>query len=87
MIEKFFREHSHLKLSLQHLGVHGGSWRIQIYNTTLDFGIDPIFEHYITDETIKNLNIDFETVIMSPIINWLEDIEKKRKEEGEIEWQ
>lgn len=81
MIEKFFREHSHLKLSLQQLGLFGGGWQIEIYNTTWDGGIEPIFRHYIMNETIENLNVDFETIIMTPIINWWEDNEKRRRRE------
>lgn len=78
MIKKFFSEHSHLKLSLQQLGLFGGGWRIQIYNTTWDSGFEPIFEHYILNKDIDKLNVDFETVIMTPIINWWEEINERR---------
>lgn len=78
MIKDFFKKNSHLKLGLQHLDLLGGGWKIEIYNTTYDFGIDPIFEHYIVDEELERLNVDFETAIMTPVINWKEDLEKKR---------
>ena len=45
MIKDFFKKNSHLKLGLQHLDLLGGGWKIEIYNTTYDFGIEPIFEH------------------------------------------
>lgn len=81
MIKKFFREHSHLKLALQQLGLFGGGWRIQVYNTTWDCGVEPIFEHYITNEDLDKLKVDFETAIMTPIINWWEDIQERRRKE------
>ena len=84
MIKDFFKKNSHLKLGLQHLDLLGGGWKIEIYNTTYDFGIDPIFEHYIVDEELERLNVDFETAIMTPVINWKEDLEKKRENQGKI---
>lgn len=79
MIKEFFKKNDHLKLGLQHLDVYGGCWKIQVYNTTYNSGFEPIFEHYILDEDMENLNVDFETVIMTPIINWYEDCLKRRK--------
>lgn len=70
-LKDFFKEHGYLCLSLQHLDLHGGGWRIQIYNTTWDV-FDPIFKHYILDSEIDALvdDIDFETVIMTAILSW-----------------
>lgn len=79
MIKEFLKKHSHLKLGLQHLELHGGGWKIEIYNTTYNLGLEPVFEHYITDDKINNLNVDFETAIITPIVNWLEDCEERRK--------
>lgn len=79
MIEEFFKKYSHLKLALQHLGLCGGGWKIQIYNATYDFGVDPIFEYYIRDDELKSLNVDFETAIMTPIINWKRDLYLERE--------
>ena len=80
MIKEFFKKNSHLKLGLQHLGLYGGGWKIEVYNTTYDFGIEPIFEHYILDEELESLNVDFETAIMTPVIDWKRCIEERRKE-------
>lgn len=80
MIKKFFKEHDHLKLGLQHLGLYGGGWKIQVYNTTYDSGFESIFEHYILDEEMENLNVNFETAIITPIINWYEDCIERRNE-------
>ena len=80
MIKEFFKEHDHLRFALQHLSIFDGGWEIRIYNTTYDFGIDPIFEHYIVDEELERLNVDFETAIMTPVINWKRCIEERRKE-------
>lgn len=72
-IKEFFKEHDYLKLCLQHMDLDGGCWRIQIYNTTWNV-FDPIFKHYISDYKIDNLvdEISFETVIMTPILDWWE---------------
>ena len=79
MIKEFFKKNSQLKLGLQHLGLYGGGWKIEVYNTAYAFGIEPIFEHYILDEELESLNVDFETAIMTPVINWKEDLEKKER--------
>lgn len=75
-MKEFFKEHSHLELSLQHISVgpFKGCWRIRIYNKTWDpTRTDPVFEHYVTDELIERCVLDFETVIMTPILNWWEE--------------
>ena len=76
MIKEFFEKNTHLKFAIQHLGIHGGGFMINVYNTTYDI-IDPIFEHFITDFELERLNVDFETAIMTPIINWWKDVNKK----------
>ena len=50
------------------------------------FGVDPIYTHFIKDKEIDELNVDFDTAIMTPVINWWKatlsyDEEKKRKGE------
>lgn len=80
MIKDFLKKHSQFKLSLQHLGLFCGGWKIQIYDTTYDSGFEPVFEHYITDFELDALNVDFETAIITPVINWFEDCEKNRME-------
>ena len=79
-IKEFFEEHTHLKLGLQHLGIFGGGFQIQVYNTTWD-PFEPIFVHFVTDFDVNHLNVDFETIIMTPIINWWRDCENKRREQ------
>lgn len=75
MIKEFFEKHDHLCFKLQRTGRHSGGWLIRIYNTTLDLGcIDPIYEHIILDSEINNSNVDFETIIMTSVINWWEGI-------------
>lgn len=80
MIRDFLEKHTHLKLSLQHLDKFGGCLSIQIYNTTYDSGLDPIFVHYITNEELNNLNVDFETAIMIPVLNWMLENERRRND-------
>ena len=70
MLKEFFEEHDHLCFRLQRTGRHSG-WLIRIYNTTLDLGCtEPIYEHIVLDSEINNSNVDFETIIMTPVINW-----------------
>ena len=84
MIKEFFKEHDHLRFALQHLDIFDGGWEIRIYNTTYDFEVDPIYTHFIEDKEINKLNVDFETAIMTPVINWwkttLSYNEEKEKE-------
>lgn len=71
MLKEFFEDHDHLCFRLQRTGRHGGGWLIRIYNTTLDLGCtEPIYEHIVLDSEINNSNVDFETIIMTPVINW-----------------
>ena len=71
MIKEFFEMHDHLCFKLQHIGRHNGKWQVRIYNTTLDLGCtEPIYEHIVLDSEINNSNVDFETMIMTPIIDW-----------------
>lgn len=78
MIKEFFEEHNHLCFKLQHIDSHNGGWQIQIYNTTLDFGCtDTIYKHIVLDCEINDSNVDFETMIMTPVINWWKDSKSK----------
>lgn len=80
MIKEFFEEHDHLCLKLQHIRRYGGGWLIKIYNTTLDFGCrESIYDHIILDSEFNGSNVDFETVIMAPIIDWWNNSESVTK--------
>lgn len=82
MIKKFLEEHHHLKLATQHLGIHGGGFMVQVYNTTWDYTCsEPIFEHFVTDFDLANLNVNFETAIITPVISWWDVVNKKQKGE------
>lgn len=70
IIKEFFETRDHLCFKLQHIGRYDGGWKIQIYNTTLDLDCaEPIYEHIVLDSEIDNSNVDFETLIMTPVIN------------------
>lgn len=77
MIKDFLKEYDHFRLSIQHLDLFDGCWEVRLYNTTLD-PFEPIFKHRITDLEIDNLNVDFETIIMTPVINCIKDLEANR---------
>ena len=85
MIKEFFKEHDHLRFSLQHLNIYGGGWKIEVYNTRHDIGIEPNFVHYILDKDLESLNVDFETAIMIPVINWKNDMDKRKVVMNELE--
>ncbi len=81
MIKEFFRKNDHLCFQLQHLSVFGGGWRIRVYNTSYDMSCsEPIFEHFVSDFDISNLNVDFDMAIMTPVIIWWEKVNSKSKE-------
>jgi len=79
MLKKFFKEHNHLKFTIQQLGIAGGGWLVKIYNTTSGY-VEPCYEHFHTNMEIDNLVVDFETAIMTPIILWWEKYEKEYRE-------
>lgn len=79
-IKEFLKENSHLKLSIQHLGVYGGGFKVEVFNTTYDFGLEPVFHYYILDLELDILDVDFDTAILTPIKNWLDDAMEIRKQ-------
>lgn len=80
MIKDFLEKNTHLKIAIQHLGIHGGGFMVEVYNTTYD-PFEPIHKHFVTDFEIERSRADFETMIMVPIENWWEDLNKRRKEQ------
>ena len=83
MIKEFFKEHDHLRFALQHLDIFDGGWEIRIYNTTYDFGVDPIYTYFIEDKEIVRLLIGGKIETLQEIVNTLdrhiESIEKENK--------
>lgn len=80
MIKEFLEKYTHLKIAIQHLGINGGGFKVQVYNTTLDFLCErPIFEHFISDVDIECSWLNFEALVVIPIADWLEECEQKRK--------
>ena len=51
-------------------------WRIRLYDGPN--GI-MLFNHKILATAIENLNVDFETAIMTPIISWYEQQMEEKK--------
>ena len=51
-IKEFFKDHDHLRFTLQHFDIFDGGWEIRIYNTTYGFGVNPIYTHFIEDKKI-----------------------------------
>jgi hypothetical protein len=81
MIKEFLEKYDHLKIAIQHLGINGGGFKVQVYNTTLDFLCErPIFEHFISDFDVQHSWLNFGALVIVPINNWLEECEKKRRQ-------
>lgn len=78
MIKKFLSEHTQFAIRIQHLGINGGCWEVELYNTTYD-PYEPVFKHYISDQTADMLSGDFDILVMVPIKNWYEKFEEGRK--------
>ena len=77
MMKDFLKENTHLRISIQHLGLFGGGFEVKVHNTTHDI-LGYIFRHFITDEELESLNVDFETAIMTPIVNWWKETNPMR---------
>lgn len=79
LMYEFLKQNDYLKIGIQYKKEAGGSWRIQVYNTT--YSMEPIDENNISDIEAERFVGTFEELIMIPIINrHEEDMEKLRKE-------
>lgn len=78
MLEEFLKTHSHLSIKFSYHRARGYYWMIQIFNTTFDL-CTPIFEYKMTAEELDNLNVDFETALMTPVVNWWDNRHKKEE--------
>lgn len=77
MIKEFLKEHPFLDQRQYTLMVSGeNGWRIRLYDGPN--GI-MLFNHKILATAIENLNVDFETAIMTPIISWYEQQMEEKK--------
>lgn len=77
MIKEFLKEHPFFRLEIEYInGVWENGWRIRLYDGPN--GI-MLFDHKILATAIENLNVDFETAIMTPIISWYEQQMEEKK--------
>lgn len=79
MIKEFFKKNSHLKFTLGRSSQLGGCWVVEIFNQTYD-RTTPCFRHIYPDFECDNLNVDFDTFIMTPIISWSKEQDEKYKQ-------
>lgn len=77
-MKEFLKNNSHLKLTIQRSDEFGGCFVVDIYNLTLD-RYSPVFKHVYTDLECENINVDFNTFIMTPIRAWKKEQDDKRK--------
>lgn len=79
MIKEFLKEHPFLRLEIVYIdGFWENGWQIRLYDDRTRI---MLFSHKILATAIENLNVDFETAIMTPIINWYEQqMEVKRND-------
>lgn len=81
MLKEFLQKHTHLsvKFSYSNNSLQFGSyWIIQIFNNTFDL-CTPIFEYKMTAKELDNINVDFETALMTPVVNWWDNRHKKEE--------
>lgn len=78
MLEEFLKTHSHLRIKFSYHRAKGNYWMVQIFNTTFDLGT-PIFEYKMTAEELDQLNVDFETALMTPVVNWWDNRHEKEE--------
>lgn len=77
MIKEFLKEHPYLRLEIKHInGVCDDCFRIRLYD---DRTRNTMYETTVSDTEIENLNVDFETAIMTPIISWYEQQMEEKK--------
>lgn len=77
MIKEFLKEHPFFRLEIVYIdGFLENGWRIRLYDGPN--GI-MLFNHKILATAIENLNVDFETAIMTPIISWYEQQMEEKK--------
>lgn len=81
-MKEFLKENDHLQISIQHLGIYGGCFKVEVFNTTFDCGLEPVFRHYILDQELDILYVDFDTAILTPIKIWLEDLKESCEKEN-----
>lgn len=77
MIKEFLKEHPYLRLEIKYInGVWNNCFRIRLYD---DRTHNTMYEITVSDTEIENLNVDFETAIMTPIISWYtQQMEEKK---------
>ena len=67
--QEFLSTYTHYKIVEQYKNELGGGILIEIYDTTWTL-ITPIFRHFISQFDLDNLKVDYETMVMTPILNW-----------------
>ena len=66
---EFLKKNPQYKLVEQYKENFGGGILVEIYDTTWTL-ITPIFRHLISQFDLDNLKVDYETIVMAPILNW-----------------
>lgn len=77
MIKEFLKEHPFFRLEIVYIdGFWENGWHIRLYD---DRTRNTMYETTVSDTEIENLNVDFETAIMTPIISWYEQQMEEKK--------
>lgn len=77
MIKEFLKEHPFFRLEIVYIdGFWENGWQIRLYDDRTRI---MLFSHKILATAIENLNVDFETAIMTPIISWYEQQMEEKK--------
>lgn len=71
--KEFLSTYTHYKIVEQYKNELGGGILIEVYDTTWTL-MAPIFRHFISQFDLDNLKVDYETTVMTPILNWHDNL-------------
>ena len=71
--QEFLSTYTHYKIVEQYKNEFGGGILIEVYDTTWTL-MAPIFRHFISQFDLDNSLLDYEHLVMIPIINWHDNL-------------
>ena len=71
--QEFLSTHTNYKIVEQYKNELGGGILVEIYDTTWTL-ITPIFRHFISQFDLDNSLLDYEHLVMTPILNWYNNL-------------
>ena len=69
--KEFLYKYKNLKISERYWD-YGPGILVQVYDTSIE-PYNLVFEHFISKFDLDNLKVDYETIVMTPIITWCKE--------------